>query len=164
MRRLTWDKFFTILVGHTNDKIGILHEDKMKYQSEYKIKPAPMAREPNYAFARNPEIEILLKDGAKARLACEVAGFALEIKEDLLIPTRGAPNSALARQIAMYLTHVGFGMSLHRVANAFGRDRSTIAHACHLIEDKRDDMAFDAFIDALEKSLSTVPEPMGFRN
>lgn len=131
----------------------------MKSQDEIKPYAAPMARKANPNFARNPEIEQLLRDGAKARLACEVAGFALEIKEDLLMPTRGSPNSALARQIAMYLTHVGFGMSLHRVANAFGRDRSTIAYACHLIEDKRDDAAFDDFLDALETALSNVPNP-----
>ena len=132
----------------------------MKSQHQTKPFAAPMARKPSTDFARNPEIEILLRDGAKARLACEVSGFTLSIKEDLLMPTRGSPNAALARQIAMYLTHVGFGMSLHRVANAFGRDRSTIAHACHLIEDKRDDRAFDDFIDALETALSNVPEPV----
>jgi hypothetical protein len=29
-------------------------------------------------------------------------------------------------------------MSLYRVAVAFGRDRLTVAYACHLIEDQRD--------------------------
>lgn len=131
----------------------------MKSQHQSKPYAAPMARPANSDFARNPEIETLLRDGAKARLACEVAGFALTIKEDLLMPTRGSPSAALARQIAMYITHVGFGMSLHRVANAFGRDRSTIAHACHLIEDKRDDRSFDDFVEALETALRNVPEP-----
>ena len=56
----------------------------------------------------------------------------------------------------MYLAHVGFGMSLARVASAFGRDRSTVAHACRQVEDKRDDPAFDAWMETLEQGLVTV--------
>ena len=107
----------------------------------------------------NSEIQKLLQDTAKARLVCELVGYTFAIDEDLMCPTRGTPNSALARQISMYLCHVGFGMTLHRVANAFGRDRSTIAHACHLIEDKRDDDVYDCLLDALENALKIVPEP-----
>lgn len=108
---------------------------------------------------QNSEVQKLLSDSAKARLVCELVGYTLAIDEDLMCPTRGSPNSALARQISMYLCHVGFGISLHRVANAFGRDRSTIAHACHLIEDKRDDDVYDCLLDALENALKMVPEP-----
>jgi len=136
----------------------------MKNQTATRPFAAPMARDASANISRNLEIEQLLKDGAKARLACEVAGFALAIKEDILMPTRGSQYLALARQIAMYLTHVGFGMSLHRVANAFGRDRSTIAHACHLIEDRRDEREFDEFVDALENALSSVPEPRSIKD
>jgi hypothetical protein len=39
--------------------------------------------------------------------------------------------------------HVGGGLFFGRVAEAFGRDRSTIAYACHMIEDRRDDCVFD---------------------
>ncbi len=53
----------------------------------------------------------------------------------------------------MYLLHAGFGLSLARVANAFRRDRSTVGHACHLIEDRRDDLDFDDWIDRLERVL-----------
>jgi len=52
----------------------------------------------------------------------------------------------------MYLTHVVFEMSLARVADAFGRDRTTAAHACHLIEDGRDDPAFDALMDRITEA------------
>ena len=50
----------------------------------------------------------------------------------------------------MYLCHTAFERSLARVAIAFGRDRSTVAHACHAIEDRREDPHFDDWIDALE--------------
>lgn len=107
--------------------------------------------------SRQSEIDRILEDNAKARLCAEIAAFSLGIREDILSNTRGAPDEAYARQIAMYLCHVGFGMSLTRVAIAFGRDRSTIAHACHLIEDRRDDRDFDTQLDALEDILGQVP-------
>ena len=53
----------------------------------------------------------------------------------------------------MYVVYVGFGISLARVAVAFDRDRSTVAYACHQIEDRRDDPDFDAWLDALENTL-----------
>jgi len=35
-------------------------------------------------------------------------------------------------------------LSLTEVARGFARDRTTVSHACHLIEDRRDDPDFDA--------------------
>ena len=65
------------------------------------------------------------------------------------LPARAA---AFARQIAMYLAHVGFGLSMAEVGKAFGRDRTTVVHACHLIEDRRDDVRFDQLLDHLEQA------------
>jgi hypothetical protein len=64
--------------------------------------------------------------------------------------TRGSPGEAFARQVAMYLVHVGFGLSLSEVARLFARDRSTVAHACALVEDRRDAAPFDRALDLLE--------------
>ena len=50
--------------------------------------------------------------------------------EQLLRPNRGRAQVALARQVAMYLAHVGCELSLTAVGRVFGRDRSTVAHAC----------------------------------
>lgn len=60
--------------------------------------------------------------------------------------------AAFARQIAMYLAHVGFGLSMAEVGRAFGRDRTTVVHACHLIEDRRDERRFDDLLDHLEQA------------
>lgn len=98
-------------------------------------------------------------DIARARFACDAAAFALGCDESLLEPGRGSARASSARQVAMYLTHVAFGMSLQRVGFAFARDRSTIAHACHIIEDRRDDPAFDNLLDQLEASLRAAPQP-----
>lgn len=99
-------------------------------------------------------------DIARARFACDAAAFALGCHDCLLTQGRGTTEVAFARQVAMYLTHVAFGMSLQRVAFGFARDRSTIAHACHLIEDRRDEPAFDNMLDQLEASLRAAPPPM----
>lgn len=70
-------------------------------------------------------------------------------------PTAGGKSARAAafdRQIAMYLAHVGFGLSMAEVGKAFCRDRTTVVHACHLIEDRRDDSRFDDMLDHLEQA------------
>ncbi|QEL26541.1 hypothetical protein FQV39_11825 [Bosea sp. F3-2] len=67
--------------------------------------------------------------------------------------TRGRQQVALARQVAMYLAHVTFGLSLTRVGTCFGRDRTTVRHACALVEDRRDDLRLECGLNALEAAL-----------
>jgi hypothetical protein len=76
-----------------------------------------------------------IPDQAAARLAAGVAGYALGVSPARLGEPglRGNAQEAFARQVAMYLMHVAFEVSLARVAIAFGRDRSTVGHACHAI-------------------------------
>lgn len=78
---------------------------------------------------------------------------------EIAAPTRARAPAARARQMAMYLAHVGYAWPMSRVAAAFGRDRTTASHACHRIEDLRDDAAFDAQITAMEACLREAPEP-----
>ncbi|SDM06074.1 helix-turn-helix domain-containing protein [Maricaulis salignorans] len=99
-------------------------------------------------------------DAARARLAQSAVAYAFGVtQDDLEAPTRRSREAAFARQAAMYLAHVAFELSLTRVAQAFGRDRSTAAHACHRIEDQRDDRGFDQYMDALEACLRAAPCP-----
>jgi chromosomal replication initiation ATPase DnaA len=101
-----------------------------------------------------------LHDIARARLAQSAVAYAFDVPQDELNkPTRRSREAAFARQAAMYLAHVAFELSLSRVALAFGRDRSTAAHACHRVEDRRDDHAFDLHMDALETCLRSAPCP-----
>lgn len=65
--------------------------------------------------------------------------------------TRGRAHVALARQAAMYLAHVVCGLSMTEVGRIFERDRTTVAHACALIEDRRDDVEFDQLLELLER-------------
>ena len=59
-------------------------------------------------------------------------------------------GAIFARQVAMYLVHVGFGVPMTHVAQSFRRSRTTVTHACHTIEDGRDDSRFDALLDHME--------------
>ncbi len=99
-------------------------------------------------------------DRARAQLALQTVAYAFGVPaQEIDAPTRGVARAALARHVAIYLTHVAFEMSLSRTASAFGRDRSTAAHACHRIEDRRDDAGFDARLDDLEACLRAAPSP-----
>ena len=99
-------------------------------------------------------------DEAAARLAAGVASYGLGVcSEDILGEPRGSVEVAFARHVAMYLCHAGFQLSLTRVAVAFGRDRSTVSHACHLIEDRREEPHFDLWMSGLEAMLEDPPLP-----
>jgi hypothetical protein len=101
-----------------------------------------------------------IADQARAGLAAALSAYCLGVPvRDILSRTRGAAAAAHARQLAMYLCHTAFEMSITRASIAFGRDRSTIAHACHRIEDLRDDPLKDRWIEAMESLLRMAPDP-----
>ncbi len=69
----------------------------------------------------------------------------------MLAHGRGVRDVARARQVAMYLAHVGYGLDFAAVGRAFHRDRTTVSHACQVVEDRRDDAWFDRRVTALER-------------
>jgi chromosomal replication initiation ATPase DnaA len=71
----------------------------------------------------------------------------------LLGPDRGKANIAVARQLAMYLMHTHYCRIYSEVGRFFGRDRTTVSHACGLIEEMREDIAFDESVARLEAEL-----------
>lgn len=71
---------------------------------------------------------------------------------------RGRAAAAFARQTAMYLAHVHFGLTLSQVGRNFGRDRTTVAHACARIEDSRDDPRIESVLVCLEAALDRWTE------
>lgn len=83
------------------------------------------------------------------------AAFAVPIDE-LLSTSRRTPYIAFARQSAMYVAHVRFGLSFSDVGCGFGRDRTTAAHACRLVEDRRDDPAVDMVLGSLESACDAL--------
>ncbi len=88
---------------------------------------------------------------AEIRSVREAVAMVYRVEKDLLgRPTRGRSRVAFARQVAMYLAHVTFGLTLTTVGRAFGRDRTTVSHACALVEDARDNPEFDRTLEVLE--------------
>lgn len=83
------------------------------------------------------------------------AAFALPVGE-LIASSRRSAYTAFARQCAMYLAHVSFGLSYSEVARGFGRDRTTAAHACRLVEERRDDAAVEAVLGSLEQASAAL--------
>ena len=56
----------------------------------------------------------------------------------------------------MYLLHVGLGVNFTQIGRFFHRDRSTAAHACKVVETRRDDPDVDATIAMLQLSLDVL--------
>lgn len=105
----------------------------------------------------DPHPESALRAAAGARLAeAAIAAVARIPPGRLRAATRGRQPVARARQTAMYLAHVAFGLNLTRVGICFGRDRTTVRHACALIEDRRDDPRLEFGLTALEAGLLAV--------
>ncbi|MFT3725388.1 MAG: helix-turn-helix domain-containing protein [Hyphomonadaceae bacterium] len=97
------------------------------------------------------------EDRLRAQVAIALAAAAVGAPMEEIVSDVRRTKVAFARQVAMYVAYVGFGMSLARVAAAFGRDKSTIAYACRVIEDRRDEPAFDRWMEALEASAAGAP-------
>ena len=66
-------------------------------------------------------------------------------------PGRSSLGVSRVRQVAMYVAHVVLRLSMNDIGRAFGRDRTTVLHACHLVEDLRDDTDFDRIITMTER-------------
>lgn len=85
---------------------------------------------------------------AAIELCCSAYGVSIH---EMLLAGRSRASAAYARQVAMYLSHVVGGITLGELSAAFQRDRSTVGHACHIIEDRRDSPVFDREVEALEQ-------------
>jgi len=83
------------------------------------------------------------------------AVFEVDVR-DLGTAKRGSPRAAFARQVAMYLAHVVCGLSLTDVGTLFARDRTTVAHACEVVEDRRDDPDLDRQLEHLECAIAAL--------
>ena len=78
---------------------------------------------------------------------------------DLWADSRGRRDAVFARQVAMYLAHVICGLNLTETGHLFCRDRTTVAHACRVIEALRDDRQFDHALELLEGVVRSLSPP-----
>ena len=97
---------------------------------------------------------IPINTGPARRVVEQAVATAFQVPlHELRARTRRKARVAFARQVAMYLTHVSCGITLTEVGLLFGRDRTTVAYACRIVEDRRDDTLFDASLDHLETAI-----------
>lgn len=117
--------------------------------------PASFVTAEEARLARAPDVRLQSTRpnlAACRRVTSRVAeDFGVALAE-LVAPSRGSPRAALARQVAMYLCHIGFALSFEAVGRLFARDRTTVAHACRVVEDRRDDRWFDRRLALLERA------------
>ncbi len=97
-----------------------------------------------------------------AVVRCVSAAFGLSMRA-LTTARRARPHAVFARQVSMYLLHVVFSLNPQVIGRLFGKDRSTVAHACQRVEDRRDDAAFDAFLHDLELAVSALDSAIQMR-
>lgn len=110
------------------------------------ISPAPLPPEP-------PPLSPVAALARRAALDATVARVFAVPAEALSSTSRGRAPIAFARQAAMYLAHVGLSLSLTDVGRLFARDRTTVAHACGVVEDRRDDPTLDRTLELLEAAV-----------
>ena len=111
--------------------------------------PAPAKRNGGRVLRLEPR----RSDPRGWRLAELVASYRKVSIAELLGRDRGEAPIALARQIAMYLMHVSYGRHYAEVGQFFRRDRTTVSHACALVEELREDPDFDNGLNRIEDLL-----------
>ena len=105
--------------------------------------------------ARDPAREEVVMARCDAAIDIIAALFDLPSRE-LRRPGRSTTDIARVRQIAMYVAHVVLQLKMGEVGRGFGRDRTTVLHACHLVEDLRDDPEFDRIVATAERVTKAV--------
>lgn len=106
-----------------------------------------------------PDCDVAVAPGLRGECAMELCEAMLDIVaalfnvsgKELRRPGRTQLGVTRVRQVAMYVTHVALGVSMREVGRGFGRDRTTVLYACHLIEDMRDDEDFDRIVTMTER-------------
>jgi Bacterial dnaA protein helix-turn-helix len=82
-----------------------------------------------------------------------VASMTETCEEEITGSGRSCVATTRARHMAMYLMHTFLGHSFSQVAGFFGRDRTTVAHACRRVESERDLSEYEKRLVRLENLL-----------
>ena len=90
-----------------------------------------------------------------AQCAKNIACYIFDVSmREMEARTRSRAHAAFARQAAMYLCNIGQCLSLSEIGYGFSRDRTTVAHACRLIEDCREEGGdLDMLLTEMEEAL-----------
>lgn len=106
-----------------------------------------------------PRRQTYFLDEASRQLVETAVATAFAVPSaELRTASRGRAPVAFARQVAIYLAHVALGLSYSAVARSFRRNRTTVARACQVIEDRRDDPRVDFLLSVLERILGGLAQ------
>jgi chromosomal replication initiation ATPase DnaA len=106
-----------------------------------------------------PTLKSPTRESALGQVLTQLVCFDFGVDPvDLAAPSRSIRKVARARQTAMYLAHTSLSLTLERAGKMFGRNRSTASHACHTVEDLRDEPGFDDQVAALESCLKQLTQ------
>ena len=114
---------------------------------------SPVARSavPEIRFVRRPA-------DRRAGFVIAAVGILFSVPvEALRAASRGSADVAFARQVAIYLLHTLLKYSYVRAGAVFGRDRTTAAHACRTVEERREEGPVDQIVDYLEQVIDLWP-------
>ena len=91
------------------------------------------------------------------RVTSEIVAHSFDLDPRKLVSRkRGSSAVSRARQVTAYLLHTTLSMPLIDIARELQKDRTTIGHACRMVEDLRDDPDFDDRISGLESTLHLI--------
>lgn len=111
------------------------------------FEPAIRKAERGHTASRRRECAIELCE-CMIDIAAEL--FNVSSKE-IRLPGRSTLPVSRVRQVAMYVSHVVLRLTMSDVGVGFGRDRTTVQHACQVIEDLRDEREFDLLVAKVER-------------
>lgn len=109
------------------------------------------------AFASPPQLPASLPIRNVCRIVRQMVAELFPLLGDRVMPRRDRRRyTCHVRQIAMYVCHVALRIPMSDIGDALGRDRTTVSHACHVVEDRRDDPAYDEFVAAVERTVNSI--------
>jgi chromosomal replication initiation ATPase DnaA len=115
---------------------------------------AELERVGRRVYAAKRSGRALLRDRRAARIIDLVAAAHAVTPAEVLSRRRCSTEVAVARQLSMYLVHTLLGRNYQEVGVLFGRDRTTVSHACARTEDRREDKSpFEVDVTAIESIL-----------
>jgi hypothetical protein len=151
-RRNGYKEHIPISGGHS---VQPLQSALSKQSTQPALKRGPLSAEFRPTTKRRDEVALEVCEGL---IDIAAALFSVPSKE-LRKPGRTAVPVSRVRQIAMYVAHVVLRLTMGEVGAGFGRDRTTVLHACQVIEDMRDNPEFDRAVLMIERIASAA-----FRN
>ena len=97
-------------------------------------------------------------DRARAAFLVHLVALATGLPPRMIMEGRRPHSRAVrARSVVVYILHITLTVPVPRVAAVFARDRTTISHLVHRVEDWRSDRDFDTALLELERCATAAP-------